>query len=203
MGKKHHRHSGVWLAAKTSLASLVLLNAALPTNALAQTAAQTHQFDIPAGPLDQSLRRYMQLTGRQLLYPSSLVANRTAPAIRGSMNADQALRSLLSGQPILVRKQGRNVVVLTAAPAAEQPKSFVRKPRNSSPSRPPRPRQDKSLPPAGSEEGNPIVVTGSNIRSSGVGVSPLIELTSEDIERSGTGTIAEALALEPETRTPA
>ncbi|MDM7955795.1 TonB-dependent receptor [Blastomonas sp.] len=196
MGKTQKQHRVLWLAARTSLAALVVLSATLPPNAAAQAAGRTQQFDIAAGPLDQALRQYMALTGRQLLYPSSLVAHRNAPAIKGPMDADQALRRLLSGQQILVRKRARNVIVLTAAPA-ERPRSLGQS-RNPSPPRTPRLQPQRPQPPAEARDDVPIVVTGSNIRSTGIGVSPLIEITSENIERSGTGTIAEALALLPQ-----
>jgi iron complex outermembrane receptor protein len=141
----------------------------------------------------------MALTGRQLLYPASIVANRMSPAIKGSMDADQALRSLLAGQPISIRRRGRNVIVLAAAPpAADTRKPLTRERKPFNPVNASRRPTEQPESPEGARDALPIVVTGSNIRSSGVGVSPLIELTAEDIERSGTGTIAEALALLPQ-----
>lgn len=193
-----NRYGTLRLASGASTASCLALIMAMPTAAVAQPLARTQQFDIPAGPLDQALRQYMTLTGRQLLYASSLVAKRNAPAIKGRMDADQALRTLLSGQPISVRKRGRNVIVLAPAPAADTSRRDRRDFRTHAAPR--APKRVPSQPQTGTEEqeGVPIVVTGSNIRSSGVGVSPLIELTAQDIERSGTGTIAEVLALLPQ-----
>lgn len=168
-----------------------------PSPVYAQTRTESHQFNIPAGTLDQSLRRYIAATGRQLLYPSSLVATRQAPAVKGQMDADRALQILLAGHPIRYRKRGRNVIVLVAATAPEPRPAERQERKPATVDRPATPRPSPSVQPDMTQE-VPIIVTGSNIRSSGVGVSPLIELTSEDIERTGSGTIAEALALLPQ-----
>lgn len=179
------------------LATSGVLTLTAPQTAYAQTGTQTHQFDIAAGSLDQSLRQYIALTGRQLLYPSTLVASRRAPALRGRMDADDALRVLLSGQRIAIRKRGRNVIVLVAQaePKTAVPQERVR--RRPIPATVPNTPAARPQDPVPLNEA-PIIVTGSNIRSSGVAVSPLIELTAEDIERTGTGTVAEALALLPQ-----
>ncbi|MGQ3177086.1 MAG: secretin and TonB N-terminal domain-containing protein, partial [Blastomonas fulva] len=140
----------------------------------------------------------MALTGRQLLYPAAIVAGRASMAIKGTMDADQALRSLLSGQPITIRRRGRNVIVLASGPTFEARKPLVKERKPANRANPARRQPEQTRGPADAREELPIVVTGSNIRSSGIGVSPLIELTAEDIERSGTGTIAEALALLPQ-----
>lgn len=175
--------------------SALTVLAAAPLHA--KTQAEVFQFDIPAGSLDQCLRRYIAQTGRQLLYPSALVSERQVRGIKGKMDADRALQLLLAGQPISYRKRGRNVIVLLAAKPPAPSTPSVRRPRETTRAKP-----AASLPQAPVQADElqelPIVVTGSNIRSSGAGVSPLIELSAEDIERTGSGTIAEALALLPQ-----
>ena len=163
----------------------------------AKTQAEVFQFDIPAGTLDQGLRRYIAQTGRQLLYPSSLVSARQARAVRGEMDADRALQLLLNGQPIAYRKRGRNVIVLVASQPPGSKAPTARKRRESAQTQAVPSKAEAPAQADGSKE-LPIIVTGSNIRSSGVSVSPLIELTAEDIEKTGSGTIAEALALLPQ-----
>lgn len=197
MTNRNRLHSQFPMIAGAMLATSSILALAAVQPASAQTGTQIHQFDIAAGSLDQSLRQYIALTGRQLLYPSSLVTSRKAPALKGRMDADDALRILLAGQPIAIRKRGRNVIVLMAQTKPRTTGPVERAKQRSVPAAaaktpPPLPRDTSSL------EEAPIIVTGSNIRSSGVAVSPLIELTAEDIERSGTGTVAEALALLPQ-----
>lgn len=198
MGKGCLRDQGLKLLTCVCVASGVTISSTMPQVAIARSAAPVQQFDIPAGPLDQALRRYMALTGRQLLYPAAIVAGRTSMAIKGTMDADQALRSLLSGQPITIRRRGRNVIVLASGPTFEARKPLVKERKPANRANPARRQPEQTRGPADAREELPIVVTGSNIRSSGIGVSPLIELTAEDIERSGTGTIAEALALLPQ-----
>src|SRR3989344_9335967 len=175
--------------------SALTVLAAAPLHA--KTQAEVFQFDIPAGSRDQCLRRYIAQTCRQLLYPSALVSERQVRGIKGEMDADRALQLLLAGQPISYRKRGRNVIVLLAAKPPAPSTPSVRRPRETTRAKP-----AASLPQAPVQADElqelPIVVTGSNIRSSGAGVSPLIELSAEDIERTGSGTIAEALALLPQ-----
>lgn len=197
MTNRNRLHSQFPMIAGAMLATSSILALAVVQPASAQTGTQIHQFDIAAGSLDQSLRQYIALTGRQLLYPSSLVTSRKAPALKGRMDADDALRILLAGQPIAIRKRGRNVIVLMAQTKPRTTGPVERARQRSVPAA--AAKTPPSLPrdPAPLDE-TPIIVTGSNIRASGVAVSPLIELTAEDIERSGTGTVAEALALLPQ-----
>lgn len=184
----------MFASALLASSSLTVLSA---TPLHAKTQVEVFQFDIPAGTLDQGLRRYIAQTGRQLLYPSSLVSARQARAVRGEMDADRALQLLLNGQPISYRKRGRNVIVLVASQPPGSKAPTARKRRESAPTQAVPSKAEAPAQVDNSQE-LPIIVTGSNIRSSGVSVSPLIELTAEDIEKTGSGTTAEALALLPQ-----
>lgn len=64
------------------------------TTAVAQAPA-TYGFDIPAGPLPQSLAGFSAATGLQVLYTERTA--HSAPALKGTMTADEALRRLLAG----------------------------------------------------------------------------------------------------------
>ena len=91
------------MAASCALAGL------LPEGRFGIDCAQAHedryQFDIPAGPLAVSLARFSAITGLSLGYPGDLPAI-AAPAIRGSMSADSALRRLLQGSGLKAARMG-------------------------------------------------------------------------------------------------
>jgi iron complex outermembrane receptor protein len=79
----------------------VLLNTVgalvLWTSAGAQTQGGTgpYSVSIPAEPLGDSLNELAQQTGLQILFSSELVARIRAPAVKGSLTADDALRRIL------------------------------------------------------------------------------------------------------------
>src|SRR5882757_3200901 len=113
------RHEETNRRAGASMIAAALLLAApgllVPLAAFAEAIDQ-YSFNIAAGPLDQSLRTYMRVTGRQLLYPAALVTGQQAPALTGRFDPDTALKRLIAGLPIRVLDQGRGVYVLSAGP---------------------------------------------------------------------------------------
>ncbi|MCA1325591.1 hypothetical protein [Herbaspirillum sp. alder98] len=83
---------------------------------------QSFEFDIPAGPLVDALDRYTVLTGRPTLYPSALVAGRTASSVQGRHDASTALRLLLQGSGLVIeeiRDGAVEALVLKQAPAGD------------------------------------------------------------------------------------
>ena len=61
-----------------------------PMQAAAQTA-RAHRFDIPAQPLNRSLRALAEQTGVQIAYETAVASGATAPAVQGTMSTEQAL----------------------------------------------------------------------------------------------------------------
>jgi hypothetical protein len=174
-----------------------LMSAAVPAGAVA-AAELSYPFELSTGSLGSALSAYARITGRQLLYPSTLVAGRQAPAVKGRLTADQALARLLAGSGIGIRHAGRNVYVLTAAPA-----SAPATPRGaaapavarSSPQRPPAASPSPAAPArapvqAPKDEEQEVFVTGSYIRGAGEKASQVLVVGRDDIERSGYGTVA-------------
>lgn len=180
---------------KCAAAALVLaVTVSLPDSATAQTQIE---FRIEGGSLRDALTAYARVTRRQLLYPSSLVAGRTASSLRGRYSRDEALRRLLAGTGIRFRRAGNAFVLIPPArtqPVAREPRPPRRNPpaARRSPPNPPQP-----LAPEDDEEES-IVVTGSNIRGQTEGPSPVQILDREEIERAGQGTVAEAIAALPQ-----
>lgn len=122
--------------------------------AAAPIEARTAAFDIPAGPLGQSLAQL----GRQARVSVGLgdpaLAVRTAPAIRGRMSVDRALARLLDGSGArAVRIDGQTFRIERAPPRA------VRRP----PPPPPKPRPPPAPKATGPEQD--IVITASRRQS--------------------------------------
>ena len=84
-------------------------SAALPLR-LAQTDVLS--IDIPSQPLSDALRALSRQSGLQFFAGSELTQGLTAPAVSGRMNADEALRRLLSGSGLTYRYSGADVVAL-------------------------------------------------------------------------------------------
>lgn len=142
------------------------------TSALAQSP--TILVSIPAGTLDAALRAYAKITGKQILYRAEAVAARRFSGMDGRMDADEAMRRILSGTDLTAERPAHNVVVVRAGTQV----NYV------APSSTPEPTAIAE-----------IVVTGTNIRGA-VATGPVRTLRREDIERSGRATVADALAAQ-------
>lgn len=68
--------------------------------ALAAQRPSILTFDQPIQPLAQALLTVSERTGAVVLAPSALVSGRSAPALRGAMSLEAALRILLAGTPL-------------------------------------------------------------------------------------------------------
>lgn len=84
---------------------------------LAQSAA-TFAIALPAQPLGSALNELARQASFQLIFHPDLVAGRNAPAVSGSLSAQQALERLLAGSGLQALQEGR-VVVVKAAPKAD------------------------------------------------------------------------------------
>ncbi|MFT3804823.1 MAG: TonB-dependent receptor [Burkholderiaceae bacterium] len=78
-------------------------------------AAQAARFDIPAQPLADALRRFADQTGVQLVFSPGLTADRRSSALQGDYEPDQALRQLLRGSGLTLRRDGATWTVVSAA----------------------------------------------------------------------------------------
>ena len=66
---------------------LALLAAVQSTTSLAAEVNPRHyRFDIPAGSLDDALKRYARITGRQILYRAPTVAQRRFAGLFASLD---------------------------------------------------------------------------------------------------------------------
>ncbi|WP_198151147.1 TonB-dependent receptor [Hyphomicrobium sulfonivorans] len=90
--------------------------------ALAQGAgqAQARGFSIPAQPLSSALSAFITASGWQVGYSSSIASGVTSQGVSGTMTAEQALRTLLSGTGISVRMTGANTATLVQESAGAE-----------------------------------------------------------------------------------
>ncbi|AHV93703.1 STN domain-containing protein [Bordetella holmesii] len=106
------RHSYLDLA---PLALAFALAIGAPTRVAAQASDayvnRVIPFSIAAQPLGQALNELARQAGLQLLFAPALVANKTAPAIAGSLTPSQAAERLLKGSGLQAVPQGGAIVV--------------------------------------------------------------------------------------------
>jgi len=164
----HRNHFGSLLAAMSIAATVH----AAPAGA---QAADQLTYALPAQDLAQSLRKIALQSGQSVIAPSDIVAGRRAPAVNGRFTAEEAVRVVLSGSGLEVRRVGTTLVIVSPEPdgataAAEGETS---------------PRDET------------IVVTGTNLRGSQP-TSPLITLTRRDIDRTGATSVDQLMRSVPQ-----
>ncbi|MCV2218538.1 TonB-dependent receptor [Thauera sp. Sel9] len=76
---------------------LLTLSGASSATVLAQSAAGSHGYDLPAAPLAATLNRISREAGLALTVDTGLVGNRQAAPVRGQLSPEQALRAALQG----------------------------------------------------------------------------------------------------------
>jgi len=102
------------------LAAMVGVTGIVPTPAHTQDAAgaaapAARDYDIPAGPLDQTLNAFAERAGLVLAVDGALTAGKTSPGVQGSYTPEEALRRLLAGTGLGYRFTGADTVTLARA----------------------------------------------------------------------------------------
>ncbi len=136
-------------------------------------AAQTREFDVPAGSLRTALDAFIRQSGRQLIYRGDVRSARS-PGVRGARTAEDALNAILGGSGFVARADRSGAFAIVKAGNGDAADVAADEP-------------------AEGGSGQDIVVTGTNIRGSGPIGSPLTIVTREDIEKSGHGRIEDYL----------
>lgn len=92
-------------------------------------AAQTREYNIPAGSLKSALDAYVRQSGRQVVYRSDQVRSARSPGVRGQQSAAAALAAILVGSGFITRTDGDLVAIVKSSgngqavdslPAAEE-----------------------------------------------------------------------------------
>ena len=105
----------------------------------AQAAVRSADFAIPAGPLSATLNELGRQAGVNLLFRPEAVRGLSSPAVRGRMSVEAALRRLLGGTNLTIRRaaSGAFIVEGRAGPAAAAPAAARSKPTPSPPAEEP------------------------------------------------------------------
>lgn len=153
------------------LASGVSATALYAPSACAQASQQS--YDIEAQRLSDALRKYSDISGREVVAASSLLEGRRSTRVRGRLSADAALSRLLTGTGLAIELVEGAWVLRSGNVAAE---------------------------PTGStdEAREAIVVTGSRIRGAGPVGSPVVSIDRDAIEKSGLSTVQQILQSLPQ-----
>ncbi|MGP1715949.1 MAG: TonB-dependent receptor domain-containing protein [Methylophilus sp.] len=69
------------------------------------------QFNLPAQPLNQSIRQLANQTGLSISYDSELTKNKTAPAVKGLLSPQDALKKVLQGSGLQLNITGDSAVI--------------------------------------------------------------------------------------------
>src|SRR3546814_20792552 len=112
----------------------------------------------PAQTLAAALRAVAAVSGRSIVAPAALCADRQAPALDGDFTTESAVTALLRGSGLHARAVAGGLVIEPDAEASQNAADHV-------------PNDD-------------IVVTGTRIRGAPV-ASPVIVLSDDDIRNSG------------------
>lgn len=90
-----------------------------PAPAGTQTPVRTYQ--IPSGPLDQTLTRYASEAGIELSADGALTRGKTSPGLNGAYSVQDGFATLLQGQGLRVVRGANGAYALRPAPTADSP----------------------------------------------------------------------------------
>ncbi|MDV4276676.1 TonB-dependent receptor [Acinetobacter baumannii] len=71
-----------------------------------QLYAQEVEFNLPAQSLQQSILQLARQSNVEIIYVGNILKNKSAPQLQGKLSVEQALRQLLQGTNLVVKKQG-------------------------------------------------------------------------------------------------
>jgi iron complex outermembrane receptor protein len=158
--------------------------AALAALALAAGAhAQTRTFDVPTEEAVKSIPEFARQADLQIVAPSARLHGVTTRAVRGSLDARQALHSLLQGTGLEIASDKGTVIVLRSATDPANAAAVEAPPAS--------PSDDEAA------KLSELVVVGTRIHNVAP-TSPVVTVDRGDIDRSGATTVQDVLAAVPQ-----
>ena len=156
---------------------LALAGSALATAVASAPAAQAQEataidYELPAQPLESALRAVAIRSATDIVAATDVVAGRQAPPLRGRFTPEEAVRRLLAGTGLRLRRVGPSFVVVGPEGAG-------------------------TAGGAEAEDGNPIVVTGTNVRGAQP-TSKVLVVRRDDIDRSGATSVDQLMRTVPQ-----
>jgi outer membrane receptor protein involved in Fe transport len=107
------------MAGRTALAALAL--AALAFSPPARADQRPSPVDIRAGSLSSALQDLARQTGIELLYDRSMIRGARSPAVRGRLTGEAALRQLLGGSGLSMRRSASGAWLIERRRPADSP----------------------------------------------------------------------------------
>ncbi|MCF4994076.1 TonB-dependent siderophore receptor [Pseudomonas syringae] len=110
-----------WFGAQAlSFSALALLpiSVALAAETVSTQSREQFNFALAAKPLPQALDDFARVTGQSVVYTDEAPYGLNAPAVNGSMSAEQALQRLLSGSGLTFRRTDNHTLALEPQPTA-------------------------------------------------------------------------------------
>lgn len=156
-------------------------------------AAQTLEYNIPAGPLKAALDAYVRQSGRQVVYRADEVRSARSPGVRGTLSTDAALAALLAGSGFTTRIDGKLVAIVKAGNGGTA--SSVASSGGASPGA--GGVASALEPDENDDERNAIVVTGTRIKGARP-TSPVVTITQEEMRLAGHNNLGEAIRALPQ-----
>ncbi|MEO8454062.1 MAG: TonB-dependent receptor [Sphingomicrobium sp.] len=158
----------------TAVFALVLIASAAAAKA---QSPQQFVFDLPAETLSQALRDVALRTGRNVIAPADLIGMQKAPALTGTLTAEEAVARLLAGTGLRYRTV-EGTLVVERSPFVEKAAA----PENAEPA------------------ASAITVTGTRIRGAG-SASPVTVTTRRALEEAGVSDLADFTRILPQNYT--
>lgn len=144
-------------------------------------AAQTREFNIPAGSLRAALDAFARQTGRQVIYRGDEVRSTQSPGVRGARTAEDALDAILAGTGFKAQKDSSGAFAVV-----KMGNGFAVSNHAS-----PGAREASASGDAVGTDNTDIVVTGTHIRGAAPAGSPTTTYTRKEIEQTGAATISQ------------
>ena len=171
--------------------SLVLAGASLLLHVLGVCAAQAsgasrgQSYRLPAGELSTTLGEFAEQSGIQILYDAKLVSGRRTPGLHGEFSVDAALSALLRGNGLeaVVVADGTFIVRRAPRPVPKSPPVEIVEPVAA---------------PAPTTQLSTVTVREEDFqRLAAQAVTPVTEITREQIDASGYATLFDLLKAQP------
>jgi iron complex outermembrane recepter protein len=190
---------------RLSLTSFFLATAFWCAGANAQTLVH---FDLPAQPLSQSLRAIGSATNTNVGFSANQVAGLLAPALKADLTVDGALTRVLAGTGLRPKHLDDHTIVIASTELSRsdsaETKPLPMRVSALAEAVDPAPQDSAPTTSTGSSDAqekdlDELVVTGTHIAGGAPVGSPLITITSADIENSGYSTIGDVIRSLPES----
>lgn len=106
----------------------LLLGASVALSLGAAASEPVRTYAIPAQPMGEALKAYMDLSGVQVLYESRLATDITSSEVEGVFTAEAALATLLVSTGLTARRADVDAFIITAAEEGQAASAETRYP---------------------------------------------------------------------------